>query len=692
MKRFSFLSAALMLICAHSLFGVGALYVRPLRSNDQHKLMTIKTYDASTVIENQVATTTVDQVFFNDDSNNSMVEATYIFPLPEGAVITQLAYWYNGNKYIANIRTKQEAQASYDSTIRRLLDPAILQYFGTNTFKLNIAPINPKTEVRFSITYTELLKYDFNKITFNFYLKTTGLSPKPLERVSLRINVRTTSDITRLSSPSHGNTPENLITRVSEREYNVSYGDEQFTPDRDYRLEFEYQRAGLNVNVLTYTPVEEDSVGKDGFFATWVIPSDDINTSTLPRSVVFTVDVSSSMEGKRIDQLRTGLTTFVNNLHEQDYFNIVLFSTNVQRFRPDLVPATSKNIAEAKDYISKNINAKGLTNINDALVDSFRHTFRDSSVKFIAFLTDGLQSWGVLDSNVIIDNVRKLHSDVRVFTYGIGDEPSRYLLNNIASVSGGYATYISNEDSIATVVASQFQRLSKAVLSDLSLNYGGLDYYDLMPAQLPDLLYGSQVLQLGRYRNSGTFPITLSGNVLEVPFRLSTNATFMNTPGGNRSVSRLWAGAKINSLLADIDIYGEKKELVDAIIDLSIRFQILTKYTALYSDPNKDKASIVNEFAGNVQYTSVLPNPTSDHCTIRVSLGVDFKPQRLTVNIYNCLGQLVARVADGLYTSGENDFSWNTCDMYGAPVQSGLYMARIETETGSISIPIHLIR
>lgn len=690
MKRTPIVFALLLLLASHAAFAVGALYVRPLRSSDSYGLMTMKQYDATTTIENQVATTTVDQLFYNDA--NSVVESTYIFPLPPGAVITQMAYWFNGNKYVANVRVKAEAQASYDSTIKRLLDPALLQYFGENTFKLNIAPINPYSDVRFSITYTELLTYDLNKISFQFLLKTTGLSPKPLERVSLRINVKTSSDITRLVSPSHGSTPENLITRISAREYSITYGDENFTPDRDYRLDFEYSRDGVNVNVLTYTPTTADSIGADSFFATWVVPPDDINKATLPRSVVFTADVSSSMEGKRIDQLRTGLTTFVENLHAQDFFNIMLFSTNVVRFRPDLVPATAENITAAKEYIKKNVNAKGLTNINDALMESYRQSFRDSTVKIIAFLTDGLQSWGELDSNVIIGNVRKQERGVRVYTYGIGDEPSRFLLNNIAKESGGIATYITNEDSIAVVIAGQFNRLSKAVLTDLELTYGGLDYYDLMPAKLPDLMFGSQVLQLGRYRNEGTFPLVLNGSVMDTRFSLPTSATFTRTAGGNRSVSRLWASAKINSLLDQIAVYGEKKELVNAVIDLSIRFQILTKYTALYSDPNKDKPSGVHELARSVQELSVYPNPAADVCTIRLSLAVDFTPQRLTVTIYNSLGELVAHVADGIYTSGDADFNWNTLDDAGNPVPSGMYLARIETLTGSMAVPLHILR
>lgn len=267
----------------------------------------------------------------------------------------------------------------------------------------------------------------------------------------------------------------------------------------------------------------------------------------------------------------------------------------------------------ARDYIRKNVNAAGLTNISAALDASFANTFRDSTVKVVAFLTDGMQSWGELDSNKIIASVKShAQSGVRLFAYGIGNEPSRFLLNNISTAAGGYATFISNDDSISVVIANNFGRLSRAVLTNLQLKYGTLDYYDLFPKQLPDLFYGAQVLQLGRYRKGGTYPMTLSGTVSDAAFALSKDQYFLESQGGNRSVSRLWVHAKINSLLADIALAGEHKELVDAIIDLSIRFQILTPYTALYSDPNKDKASSVSDLSAQVQEWSVYPSPASD--------------------------------------------------------------------------------
>jgi Ca-activated chloride channel homolog len=669
---------------------VGVLYVRPLNSSQTYQQMSIKSYDATATIESQVSTTYIDQTFHN--GLNSVVESTFIFPLPEGAVITELIYWFNGKMYVANIRERQSAQRSYDSTIRRMIDPAILTYFGTNTFKLNIAPINPNSDVRFAITYTELLPYQFGKVRYNFLLKTTDLSPTPLDRVSLRITAKSSTGFKIITSPSHGNTTQNSIKQVTPQEYSIVYGDEHFSPDRDYVLEFEYLRDGVTMSAQTYVPTTQDSIGADGFFATSVIPSDDINKTILPRSVVFTADVSSSMEGKRIQQLRTALRTFVQRLNPSDRFNIVLFSTNVVRFTKNLQIASADNIESALNFINRNVNAAGLTNINEALSESFNHTFPDSTVKIIAFLTDGIQSWGELDSNKIIANVKeKSSSGVRVYTYGIGDEPSRYLLNNIATTTGGYATYISDADSINIVITQHFERLSKALLTSLSLDYGKLDYYDVFPKTLPDLTYGSQVMQLGRYKSTGVYPVTLRGTVTTTPFSLKQDVHFPLAIGGNKSISRLWASSKINYLLDEISRYGERKELVNAIIDLSIRFQILTKYTALYSDPTNDKPNSVNELSATMVSTDVSPNPATDIVRINIRFAENFTPKNLTVRVCNLLGQTVAEIANGWFTWGEHSFIWNITQS-NTYIPSGLYMIRIESEGGVLSYPVSVIR
>src|SRR5687767_12196315 len=146
----------------------GALFVRPLNSQATFTTMSIRTYDADVAIQDQIAVTHVDQTFYN--ASDARVEATYIFPLPDGAVITELIYWFNGKRYVANLRERKEAQQQYNDKVRRLIDPALLQELGDNIFKLNIAPIDPRSEVRFEITYAELLPYDFGFVDYRFPL------------------------------------------------------------------------------------------------------------------------------------------------------------------------------------------------------------------------------------------------------------------------------------------------------------------------------------------------------------------------------------------------------------------------------------------------------------------------------------------------------------------------------------------
>lgn len=667
---------ALFVMSVHA-GATGALYVRPLNSNQTYQQMTIKTFDATAMIENQVATTTVDQVFHNSLTAN--VESTFIFPLPEGAVITEMAYWFNGKKYTASIRVKEEAQKMYDQKIRKFIDPALLQYFGDNVFKLNIAPIAPNTDVRFTITYVEYLPYEYGKIQYSFLLKTTGLSPIPLERVSLNIRTKTTSTIREIVSQSHGNTLENKVTKISDREYSIIYGDENFLPDRDYTLQFEYQRDGVEMNVVTYNPLASDSIGTDGYFATCIIPPDSLTASLgESRTIVFTADVSSSMEGERIEKLKQALYEFLKRLQSNDNFNVVVFSTNVIMFQPTIVKATSENIEKARQFVYS-IGAAGLTNIDEALKATINLDFKEGENNSTIFITDGMPSWGELDIEKIINTSKELNKGkTRIYVYGIGNEPSKEFLKELAAVNGGYAMFITNTDSMSIIVQNHLERISRPVLTDLSIEYGDLPIYDAYPQKLPDLFYGNQITQVGRFKQGGDYTVLLKGKIRNEPFVLSKVISFASQQG-NKSVSRIWAKTKIDFLLQEIGKYGEKKELVNAVIDLSTRFNILTKYTALYADPD-DNTTDVNEnqnHSENSFFTvhSLSPNPGDGNMFL--SLAIHRENASMIVEVIDVLGNRVALITQDTYGVGEHTLRWDGIDMNGNKVLAGMYFVRI---------------
>ncbi len=106
-------------------FAVGALYVLPCGRSQPYEKMWVKTVDADVNIQDQIAVTHADQIIYNVMSTS--VEVIYLFPLPENAMIISLVYWFNGERYEAEIRERQEAVAAYNDKLSQWLDPALLK-------------------------------------------------------------------------------------------------------------------------------------------------------------------------------------------------------------------------------------------------------------------------------------------------------------------------------------------------------------------------------------------------------------------------------------------------------------------------------------------------------------------------------------------------------------------------------------
>ncbi len=628
-------------------------------------------------IQDQVAETHVDQVFFN--TLNQSAEAIYIFPLPENAMITELVYWVNGERFEAEIRERQQAIKAYNQKLYHWLDPALLEYLGDNMFRLSIVPVNAQSEFRTEITYVELLNYDFGILEYKYLMNTLDLSSDPLETVHLTLDAQSQNAFKYFQSPSHENSAATQIVKHSDNHYSMEFGDENFYPDTDVIIEMETLRENVEFSLLTYTPVLEDSFGTDSFYALWITPPDSIEEEEiLPKDIIFTADVSSSMEGERIKQAKESIDFFLDLLHPQDHFNIITFGTHVIKFKNDLVAANTANITEAHDFVYE-MYALGMTNISAALDSSLMQSYHDTATKNIVFLTDGEPTIGITHPDSIIARTREKNTEnVRIFSFGVGEDINQSLLTKLAMDNFGYATFIASDDSIALLVNNHFKRISKPVMTDIKITYGGLPVYDRYPKNLLDLFWGTQTLEVGLYNGSGTYPVTLSGWMREDSVNYIKTFSFTDTSGKYRFVPRLWAQEKINHLLDLIEIYGETDELVNQIIELSLKFQILTPYTALYADPDdiNDNGSYLtpNTFKLFANY----PNPFNPETTIKYSLPADKSLYQVVIKIYDSLGKLVVTLKDEPQKPGVYTVKWNGKDAAGHPLPTGIYLCVIQ--------------
>jgi hypothetical protein len=84
-----------------------------------------------------------------------------------------------------------------------------------------------------------------------------------------------------------------------------------------------------------------------------------------------------------------------------------------------------------------------------------------------------------------------------------------------------------------------------------------------------------------------------------------------------------------------------------------------------------------------------VPNPFSDHTTI--SYGVP-APGWVTLRVYNPSGQLVSTLVDARRDAGLFNVAWNGTGQRGARLGSGIYFYKLETETGTATKRLTILR
>lgn len=543
----------------------------PIPPPPPHELpyLTVETHRVNVTIDNQVATTRVDQIFRNDSQWS--LEGTYIFPLPENAAISNFAMWVNGERVEGRLFTKEEARRLYDNIVRRRLDPALLEYVGRDLFQASIFPIDPGDTRRVEIEYTQILPVDNGLVRYTYPLSTEKFSARPLENVAVTVNITSRDAIKAIYSPSH---PVS-ISRDGRFRAVAGWEDFDVLPNTDFSLYYTVSPDEVGVNLLSYK-----EQGEDGFFILLAAPNVDAE-QVVAKDVILVLDVSGSMEGEKMEQARDALNYVLDHLNPEDRFNIIAFSTGVRAFsnRPESLSA----LPGARRFVD-DLRAEGSTDINRAILEAIDTADRQRPT-IIIFLTDGLPTSGVVDTPLILDNIEQAATpNLRIFPFGVGDDVDTILLDSLAQAQRGASAYVRPGERVDEQVSAFYAKVSTPVLADIELEVNGVRIEETYPYPLPDLFAGTQLIVTGRYREGGPATISLTGQIngRSRTFRFNdlTFATGRQNSRDTEFIPRLWATRKIGYLLNQVRLHGENRETIDQIVNLSIRYGIITPYTS----------------------------------------------------------------------------------------------------------------
>jgi len=533
--------------------------------------LTVKYHKVTVTIEDQIARTRVDQVFVNDST--FAMEGTYIFPLPLDATVSQFAMWADGKKMEGKVLSREDARAVYESIVRRRRDPALLEYLHRGVFQASIFPIPPQGERRIEIEYSQVLAVDHGLVHYVYPLNTEKFSARPIESVSVSVDLRSKDALKAIYSPSH----KVSVERDGDYRARIGYEESRVKPDRDFELYYSVSQGKIGVNLLSFKPGDED-----GFFVLLAAPQVEVDKSQIvSKDVIAVMDTSGSMDGGKIQQAKAALRYILDHLNPEDRFNVIRFSTGVDSFASGLRPMTERD--RAQRFVDE-LRAAGNTDINRALLEALAMADQERPT-IIIFLTDGQPTTGVTDGTQIVANAKRAsRPNVRLFAFGIGHDVNAVLLDTLAQDQRGATAYVREGQRIDEEVSTFYAKVSTPVLADLKIDWGGMSVWDVYPTPLPDLFVGSQLVLVGRYRNGGPATIRLSGTVNDRPQTFTYSDLTFRSSGGADFIPRLWATRKIGYLLNQIRLRGEDQETIAQIVQLAVRYGIATPYTSFLVD------------------------------------------------------------------------------------------------------------
>lgn len=567
--------------------------------------LAIKYHHVTVTIRDQVATTHVDQVFYNP--SDVQVEGTYIFPIPLDAAVSNFTLWVDGKPVEGQVLDASQARQTYEDIVRNLRDPALLEYAGRGAVQARIFPIPPKGERRVELEYSQVLTADNGLVRYVYPLNTEKFSTSPLESVTISVDIRTSSTpIRAVYSPTH----EISLTRADERHVTAGYEASNVTPNTDFALYYSLGEAEAFHLLTCRDPADLND--PDGFFLLLLAPRPDAAAETLPKDLILVLDHSGSMDGEKFQQAQNALRYILQHLNPEDRFDIVSFSTNVETYARNLRPANEAN--EAIAWVNS-LSAEGSTDINRALLEAASMNDGEHPL-YLIFLTDGLPTEGETDSQRILNNFAASAPDnLRLFAFGVGYDVDTFLLDSLAQEHHGSSIYIQPGEQLDEILSAFYAKISTPVLTDLELDFNGITTYDIYPSPLPDLFSGSQIIVVGRYRVGGTATVTLTGmvNGEKQTFRYPEQAfTRQSTILDQQSaILRLWATRKIGHLLNQIRLSGPDQETIDQIVKLSIRYGIVTPYTSYLVTENMPLGAAEQQRIANEQYSQMATAPAA---------------------------------------------------------------------------------
>jgi len=580
--------------------------------------------DVEVEISGFVARVRVTQLFSNPFSDP--IEAVYTFPLSHRAAVDAMWIRTGDREIRGEIERREEARRRYQEALQRGQVAALLDQERPNVFTQSIANLMPGAQIEVEIHYVETLEYEDGTFEFSFPTVVgprfipgqptgasgTGWSPDttrvpdasritppvtpPGTRaghdLSIAVDIEAGVPILDIVSELH----EIDVDRESASRARVRLRQRATIPNRDFVLRYAVAADEVRSAVLAHRPGDGD-----GYVSFVLLPPRRVTPhSVAPKELVFVVDRSGSQRGLPLAKAKETLLWILDHMNPNDTFQVIDFGSraNLLFDRPRLASPEMKRTARA--HIEA-LEANGGTFMAEAIRAVASTPADEHRLRIVTLLTDGY----IGNDFEVIDLVRRLRGSSRWFPFGTGNSTNRFLLESMAREGGGEVEYVLLNSPGEEVARRFWERIASPVLTDIRLEFRGLEVTDIHPSVPSDLWAQKPLVVHARYRRPGRGKVILHGYRQGRPYRQELEVDLPEREPHHDALASMWARAHVDALmrrdLPGLQSGSFRESLREEIEEVALAHRLLTQFTSFVAVEDR----VVNE--GGIPRTVTVP-------------------------------------------------------------------------------------
>ena len=562
---------------------------------------------------------TISQIYNNEEATD--LECVYGFPINDQAGIIGFTVEIDGRTLTSQFKKKDEAFKEYSEALSRgdgayLLDQSDR---SDDTFVLSVGRLPPGKECAATISYVYTLEA-VTETKMRLVIP-TSLSPRynpnpsastggvvPPEKyqntvpyfATLKGTIHAIEAINSVTSPTH----PLAVTLVDPKIVSVEFGAKQQPLDRDFILEIEVKN-----NPQHHVEVEMTEPGK--YAAVYAfIPHESTGTAAAINSeLIFLVDCSGSMQDEnKIEDAKRAMQIFLRSIPEGCVFNFYRFGSTFHSLFPTSQKYSQESFNQAKEYTNDTSANLGGTEILAPLQAIFANAAREGFSRQLFVLTDG----DVSNTEAVIDLVRSNAHNTRVFSFGLGQSPSRSLVNGIALAGNGKSEFIKQGEVLEDKIGRHLSRALQPAVTNATVKWEGVKNVKQVPTNLPPVFYGDRQLAFAFFELEETAEnpsvVLRTGNSstkLAFPVRHTEKAEqlFISKMAARALIKQIETSptelSPSGSLQKRIKLEGTVKnnDSEEQITQISLEYGVMSKYVSLVAVERRDEPKRKNASA-----------------------------------------------------------------------------------------------